>query len=75
MEDRSQLKVPTALPTEKNTGDHLTGGWVGPIACLDVSVENNLSLLSGFELQSAHPVFFLHLAKYKFNQNILGTLS
>jgi hypothetical protein len=34
---------------------------MGPIACLDVSVENNLSLLWGFELQSAHPGF-LHLS-------------
>jgi hypothetical protein len=51
-----QHHAPTALPPRNDSGTHRTGGWVVPRARMDVLKKTEISLLSGFELQTVQPV-------------------
>jgi len=41
MEVSGQLPALAAYPLGQDPSTHLTGGWVGPRACLDVVVKRN----------------------------------
>jgi hypothetical protein len=46
MEVRGQRYAPAALPPRKNPGAHVTGGWMGPKAVLDVLEKKCISCSS-----------------------------
>ena len=53
MEMSGQIRAPANLPPANNSGGHVTGGWMGPSACMDVLGEmKNLSPLPGFQPRS-----------------------
>jgi hypothetical protein len=59
MEVSGQFHAPAALPTgETAPGTHWLGGWVGPIADLDVMEKRKILPLPGIEprLSSLQPV-------------------